>query len=135
MREISFRAWDSYQNKMYDWNELIRMDIKNYLSLSNLLNGFIGHITPMQSTGLKDKHGKMIFEGDVLTPHFYADYTKDNRFKCEILFKNGMFCFGINKPFIDTLDSLHASLKRGKKAGNDYIVIGNKWENPELLKQ
>ena len=124
MRDIRFKCWDKKR-------KIMTPSFPIYKCTGDPEGQYIF----LEWTGLKDKHRKMIFEGDVLTPHFYADYTKDNRFKCEILFKNGMFCFGINKPFIDTLDFLHASLKRGKKAGNDYIVIGNKWENPELLKQ
>ena len=26
MKTIKFRAWDSYQNKIYEWNEIVKMD-------------------------------------------------------------------------------------------------------------
>ena len=56
MKTIKFNAWDSNKKKMYEWHELIIMDMNGHLTLSNLLNGFVKHIKPLQFTGLKDKN-------------------------------------------------------------------------------
>jgi len=131
-REISFRAWDSYQNKMYDWNEIVRLDIKNHLSLSNLLNGFINHIKPMQSTGLKDKNQKMIFEGDVV--------TSESSSIGSVIFINGSFRIDFHdRRYLKESVSLLWQNKIDDNDDNfgvaDIEVVGNKWENPELLKE
>ena len=72
-----------------------------------------------QYTGLKDKNGKEIYEGDIVS-HSLDDYTT---FPSEIKFIDGMFCF-FNKPIGHT--ELIESLLYCE-------VIGNIYENPELL--
>lgn len=69
----------------------------------------------MQSTGLFDKNGREIFEGDLL--NIYDEVVK------KVFFSYGAFC-------IDLLNNgtpLHAFGK------NQLDVIGNIYENPELV--
>lgn len=69
----------------------------------------------MQFTGLKDKNGKEIYEGDILE-YVERDWNKlkDLTVRCDVVFEDGAF-----KPSIDPENS---------------EVIGNIYENPELLK-
>ena len=71
----------------------------------------------MRSTGLTDKNGKEIFEGDVVSG---VEHDGVILSKCEVVFRDGCFCLGREGwPMI----LLNMTLE----------VIGNIYENPELL--
>ena len=125
MRTIKFRAWDSYLNEMYDWNKLIKLQEKQFLTLTNVLNNFVSHIIPMQFTGLKDKNGKEVYEGDIFILNMDDDEWHDY---VEYREKEGKF--ELNK-FVKAVTDLQ--LKDVIKFENCEI-IGNIHENPELIK-
>lgn len=60
MREFKFRAWDSVNKIMYSPDEFIEMNAFNHF-----LRGGCKVIIVTQYTGMKDKNGKEIFEGDI----------------------------------------------------------------------
>lgn len=107
-REIKFRAWDKKEKKMRDDE---------------------GNFVLMQFTGLKDKNGKEIFEGDIIMGFF----SENEDVPCLI------------EP-IGTPEGSEGYLAicaspRGKHSAyalvedtNDLKVIGNIYENKELLK-
>ncbi len=106
MREIKFRAWTG-KEMFYDVER-------------TLISGKIAFrdksLKLMQYTGLKDKNGKEIYEGDIIR----ARYITGNIIVNEIKFKKG--CFGPN-GFYNWGDIC------------ELDVIGNIYENPELLKE
>ena len=77
-REIKFRAWSKATEKMMDWDF-----IKSHGNLNKLL--YLDHVEVMQFTGLTDKNGKEIYEGDQL---FYA---ASNHSSMIVKFENGSF--------------------------------------------
>lgn len=85
----------------------------------------------LQCTGLKDKNGKLIYEGDIVsvkvqTQDFFnvEEYYSEN-YKGEIIFKEGEFAIRV----IDTKKQPIALYYYA----NGCEVIGNIYENPELL--
>jgi uncharacterized phage protein (TIGR01671 family) len=118
MREIKFRAWDSEQYEMsysdplddleraYSWfRELEDRDVKAS-----------GNIELMQYTGLKDKNGKEIYEGDIV---------KGGAETVVMEWKNEMWT---EEGYITGFSEL-------SEGANCYEIIGNLYENPELLKE
>ncbi len=125
MREIKFRAWDSGDNLMRTmftlnsfgnptmWTKIPSVQDKDKFIL-------------MQYTGLRDKNGTEIYEGDILAP------MKND---CEpvydgvwyVVFQEGAF-FG-KTPNDEVITWLPYWLP-----DSEIEVIGNIYSNPELLK-
>jgi hypothetical protein len=110
MREIKFRAWGKNMHQFItDEKGNRNFTIKEIGNLEDLSVWEL-----MQYTGLKDKNGVEIYEGDIL--HLELDDIN-----ASVKFERGMFCLSI---FSDTpLNEFNY--------GNE--VIGNIYSNPELL--
>jgi len=136
MRTIKFRAWNKREKEMMNVVKMIFTKEGIECSYKNLA-GFCGEIDEviiMQFTGLKDKNGKEIFEGDILKDEYNIIWT--------VHFVMGKFSIFCNTD--NLLNSIEA--KRNKKLTDDEKIvedldawwvrkeiIGNKFENPELL--
>lgn len=131
MREIKFKAWDSYQKKMYEWNEICKMDSEGHLTLSNLLNGFIDHIKPIEFTGLKDKNGKEIYDYDIYKRHNYIYKVfwseEDCGFKGAVIGREDDFKKGTYKK--ESSNAIYDLVNDGRME-----IIGNIYENKNLIK-
>ncbi|EIT2383367.1 hypothetical protein L1U14_000339 [Enterococcus faecalis] len=123
-----FRAYSVEENVMYypdeDKNVEWTIDddtgfIAPLINLGNGMWGMIDKYVLMQSTGLKDKNGVEIFEGDILN---YGDYKNSH----EVIFRHG--CFWGHA--IGEKEQIGIGLFN---ALEDLEVIGNIYENPELL--
>lgn len=82
----------------------------------------------MEYTGLKDKNGVKIFEGDILSEKWKVEVYKNDE-------GTFMVKFGTH-PELNKPRSLKKYLTSRKKAGSedtDCIIIGNIHQNPELL--
>lgn len=133
-----FRAYSKEENKMYyphndknvDWT--IDDETGSIAPLVNLGSGMWGMIDKyelMQSTTLKDKNGVEIFEGDIVAVENHPFQRKeDSSAGMEI---EGDYVVGWNQHDLTWCagDLLLARLK-------PYVrVIGNIYENPELLEE
>ena len=123
MREIKFRAW--LENKAM----MVNVDVINFLEAHILhidVNNRIvepSHLTPMadvhlmQYTGLKDKNGVEIYEGDIVEDNA-------NRYKV-IYHMDGFYLHSTYSP-----DDMLIQLRHSNGLNE---VIGNIYENKELL--
>ncbi|HCT7700312.1 TPA: hypothetical protein OT813_002406 [Staphylococcus aureus] len=132
-----FRAWDKLGKEMH---KVSAIDFSSkgarIIRLAGVQsNGKGDHkrwhssVELMQSTGLKDVYGKEIYDGDIAE----FKYPHDKRFKeiGIITHSAEKACFVI-KMIRDTIQEFE--LYRG--VANSYLkVIGNKFDNPELLEE
>lgn len=118
---FKFRFWNKTRKIMETFNN-------SPLTLGGLLLGKNDNYEILSCTGLKDKNGKLIYEGDVVKFNYDTDEIiavvswDDNE---------GQIGYYLNTTdyFKDKYITDYDFYK------NDYEIIGNIYENPELLKE
>jgi len=121
-REIKFRAWDKKYKEMSSFETMMS---RRHLAITPKLrhDQFIvlplhENVVLMQFTGLNDKNGKEIYEGDIIADDTYGNYTAE---------WSGYYCqFLLTHVELDPYDLT-------KYKADRIEVIGNIYENPELL--
>jgi len=129
MLEKRFRCWDDeYKEMIYDVgvidgkahdlrlliSRMVPLETSAFEAISKIVDS---KIILMQYTGLKDKNGKEIYEGDILS------HEEESEPECNIVEYRvdyaAYFC-----SFFELCDAV----------SSHEIVVGNIYENPELLK-
>jgi uncharacterized phage protein (TIGR01671 family) len=117
MREIKFKTYHSDTKRMsdraYSWEMVMRFGHKEFI--------------PLQFTGMKTTSGKEVYEGDILAEEHDGSDGEANI--GHVFFAAGSFMIDGDGPLYDHAYSLSPDILE------DYEVIGNIHENPELLKQ
>ena len=124
MREIKFRAWDKTLNKIHSWSI-----IENHFTSEELLDD--DFFEAMQYTGLKDKNGTEIYDGDYIR---YSMRTINGSIYTHVcrVFQHESGTWRIEGYHEDN----HSYETKGTVYAAHLIceVIGNVYENQELAK-
>ena len=123
-REIKFRVWRD--------GMMHRKNVMEWETLGFCLNGGDGAIA-MQSTGIMDRFGNPIFDGDIIVTEGYPwfDGEKPN-YVAVVEWFPGCFCT-VKHCVNPDKRGISSGIAEQLEDGMDWIVLGNIYENPELL--
>ena len=122
MREIKFRAWDKVLKKMWWPRDFIQGEMGIFECDVTIVGD---ECELMQYTGLKDKDGKEIYEGDIVIAK--GDVS--------ILYvvKFGQYMYSDACFFLEEISNTNPPLRFFSRGIDQTEIIGNIHQNPELL--
>lgn len=120
-----FRAWNKIR-EIYEYNvqECIKISfsktakVKCFACFQNYLN-HQEDFEIEQCTGLRDKNGKLIYEGDIVeVPMLYNDIPTGKKQRCKVYYKHGGFnIYAVKSEYLKAIGNIHE---------NSELLEGNK---------
>lgn len=133
-RERNFRVWDTKSKHMFYVGHEHRWDIRMYYSRDaygveqgevSIGDGFMDIVVDqehvMQSTGVRDDHGEMIYEQDVIEITYYSTKEPLSREVKKVVYDNNIGGYNIPTTLPDDVYMV------------ELDIVGNPWENPEKM--
>ena len=111
MSELKFRAWQRHHKEMFEVGAIQFREPRFVVKLDSLVTWELNEVELMQYTGLKDKGGREIYEGDIVKADWHWDKPH------QVIWPNDYY----------------GLIEYGLDAESNLEVIGNIYENPELL--
>ena len=131
MRDLKFRLIDTKSAVRIDPKEFFITDSEVFIYYSDFDNSEkadMRHHVILQYTGLKDKNGVEIYEGDILSTDLSRPYLI-------VEFRNGAFMYQCHHDGQNYYDFMEPANERLKFNTMYHEVIGNIYENLELLER
>jgi uncharacterized phage protein (TIGR01671 family) len=138
-RDIKFRVWDKVNNKMYNIEKMyfkdnkishVGIDCEGLKDEIQVID--INLVNVLQYTGLKDKNDKEIYEGDIVILSVYSHEEPIEDYEGQI----GITPYGVGiLGFNSNGDHDFYYISEITASINNFEVIGNIYENPNLLKE
>lgn len=137
-RKIDFRGWNKTTKTMLNLKAITPLAIDPTLKQDGIFIPFDEHVELMQFTGLLDSDKTPIFEGDIITvpgayPFFDYEGVAGYVGVVEWVYASWQYIFRCVNPDKQGIsDGINNNLDED---GDEFKVIGNIYENPELLER
>jgi uncharacterized phage protein (TIGR01671 family) len=127
VRNIKFRLWDGYEKRFLPYPCFFNhLDFNEFTSFDRWFKCDEEKVTVQECTGLKDKDGKEIFEGDIVEFSYEENGT---------IFKGRVECFTDRASFGIVTGNAFTTFDEHLDYMHLFQVIGNIFENPDLVEK
>lgn len=143
---LRFKVWNKRLKKMYDVrsmsyykNQIVRIEVcekyengESDILIFDEYERMIDECVLLQCTGMKDDNNILIYEGDIIEIWKMAGNIHKNMF---VKWRDSQSSFRLYDMTFATPQKIPYGDKRSMGAVTSMIIIGNIYENPELLEK